>query len=563
MIEAHMPSLRIAIAQINCKVGDLSANSGKIIDYCRKACDKHADIVVFPELAVTGYPPEDLLFKPSFVKDNQRFLNRIKNEIPKIVAVLGFVGGANREIFNCAAVIYKKKLYGVYNKLQLPNYSVFDEKRYFKPGGNYQIFKMNGVRFGVLICEDIWEKDPAVILSKGGAQVVLVLNASPYHLGKMGSRETILKKRAKENRISLAYANLVGGQDELVFDGRSLIVSDKGRLVGQGRAFEEDLVLADLDLPFKKVTKKLKETPIPKKINRQTASCARQEAQRLSPEEEIFLSLRMGLRDYVQKNHFHKVIIGLSGGIDSALTAAIAVDALGKERVCGVFMPTEFSSKESLEDSSLLTENLDIEFKVINIQEIFEVYKKILLPFFTGLPQDVTEENLQARIRGNLLMAFSNKFGWLVLTTGNKSEYSCGYATLYGDMAGGFALIKDVPKTMVFALAKFRNRIGEKEIIPQRIITKEPSAELRPNQKDSDSLPPYPDLDRIIALYVEGHKARAEIVKQLSLPQTVDKVIRLIDRAEYKRRQSPPGVKITPLAFGKDWRMPITNGYSL
>ncbi|MFZ5800014.1 MAG: NAD+ synthase [Candidatus Omnitrophota bacterium] len=557
-----MPNLRVAIAQINCKVGDLKANSGKIIDYCRMASDKNADIVVFPELAVTGYPPEDLLFKPSFIKDNHYFLNRIKQEIPTIVAVLGFVGGGGREIFNSAAVIYKKKLCGVYNKLHLPNYSVFDEKRYFKPDGNYQVFKMDGVRFAVLICEDIWEREPIAILSRAGAQAVLVLNASPYHLGKIEAREAMLRKCAKENRLFLAYANLIGGQDELVFDGRSMVINDRGRLVAQGKAFVEELLIADLTLPVKKISKRLPQSVIPKQPKTQKEFCAGKTIKKLSVEEEVYLSLKLGLRDYVEKNHFHKVVIGLSGGVDSALTATIAVDALGRERVCGVFMPSEFSSQLSYEDASRLAENLGIDFKVINIQEVFEVYKKTLAPFFAGLAPDVAEENLQARIRGNLLMAFSNKFGWLVLTTGNKSEYSCGYATLYGDMAGGFAVIKDVPKTLVSSLARFRNRIGEKEVIPQRTITREPSAELRPNQKDSDSLPPYPLLDKIIALYVEGHRSRHEIVKKLPDSKTVDKVIRLIDRAEYKRRQSPPGVKITPLAFGKDWRMPITNGYS-
>jgi len=553
--------MRIALAQINSTVGDLTGNAEKIASFAKRAEVYAAEVVVFPELAITGYPPEDLLLKPRFIADNIEFLQRIKKRIGNIIAIIGFVDKVKKDIFNSAAVIYQGKILGIYHKIHLPNYGVFDEKRYFKAGKGFSQYRVGGDRFGVLICEDVWEKEPVHILNQAGTQIIFNLNASPYHLGKLHAREEILKKRAKENKVCIGYVNLVGGQDELIFDGRSMIVDQKGKILCQAKAFEEDLLLCDLNPSPKICRKRVKGIVIARRATESPPQVKAVKAKTLSQEEEVYSALKLGLGDYVRKNHFKKVVIGLSGGIDSALTAAIAVDALGKENVAGIFMPSQFSSQESLEDSSRLAKNLGIEFKIISIEELFESYKKVLAPVFNNLPVDVAEENIQARIRGNLLMATSNKFGWLVLTTGNKSEYSCGYATLYGDMAGGFAVIKDVPKTLIFALAKYRNRISEKEVIPHRIITKEPTAELRPNQKDTDSLPPYNVLDRIITAYVEKHQSGEVITKKLSIPDTVTKVIRLIDRSEYKRRQAPPGIKITPLAFGKDWRMPITNGY--
>jgi NAD+ synthase (glutamine-hydrolysing) len=558
---ANPQKMRIAIAQINTTVGDLAGNAAKIIEFSQRAAEKGADLVIFPELAITGYPPEDLLLKPQFISDNLAALQKVKDRIKDIIAIVGFVDRKGKDIFNAAAIIYKGRIYGVYHKQCLPNYGVFDEKRYFKAGDYFLNFRIGDYRFSILICEDAWEKEPIECLAKSGAQMVLDINASPYHMGKLSLREKILREKAKENQVLIAYVNLVGGQDELIFDGGSLIIDSKGKITSQAPVFKEDLLIRDVNLPRRKLTKKAKEIVIPKKIIEKKELPGGVKSKVLSREEEVYSALTLGLKDYVLKNNFKKVVIGLSGGVDSALTAAIASDALGKENTIGVFMPSQFSSMESLEDAEQLAKNLGIDFKVISIQDIFETYKKILAPVFADRPANVAEENIQARIRGNLLMALSNKFGWLVLTTGNKSEYSCGYATLYGDMAGGFAVIKDVPKTLIFSLAKYRNHIAGRELIPPRIITKEPSAELRPNQKDSDSLPPYDILDKIIADYVEENKSREQISKNLSAPELVGRAIHLIDSSEYKRRQSPPGIKITQKAFGKDRRMPITNRY--
>ncbi len=561
-------TLRLAIAQINTTVGDLEANTAKIIERIALAQKKECDIVVFPELAVTGYPPEDLLLKPQFIRDNIASLKKVAWHTGDIVAVVGFVDCQGKAIFNAAALTYNKKIWGVYRKMLLPNYGVFDEKRYFQPGTSYLIAKIDNVSFGVTICEDIWDVSLVDRVSMAGANLIIAINASPFHMGKMGLRKSLLLGHARKDAIFIAYNNLVGGQDELVFDGRSMVV-DKQGLIMQALPFQEDMVVVDLDMrllqkaaPIKKKGISVTFVEIPKKItSKQAGPKPAGPMPGLSIVEEVYLALILGLRDYVKKNDFRKVVIGLSGGIDSALTVAIATVSLGKENVKVVFMPSQFSSGESKNYSQQLASNLGVKLEEIPIQGIFESFKEVLRSTFKGLKKDITEENLQARIRGMILMALSNKFGWLVVTTGNKSEMSTGYATLYGDMAGGFALLKDVPKTLVFELARYFNLQQGKEVIPTKIIERAPTAELRPNQKDSDSLPDYAILDKIIKFYVEENKSPGEIVSQGIDRDIVKEVIDLIDKAEYKRRQSPPGIKITPRAFGKDRRMPITNRY--
>jgi NAD+ synthase (glutamine-hydrolysing) len=552
---------RIAMAQINCTVGDLNGNSAKIVEWLKKAEAAGADIAVFPELAITGYPPEDLLLKPKFIADNIEALNKVVRAVGDTIAVVGFVDQAGEDIYNAAAVIYKGEIKGIYHKVFLPNYGVFDEKRYFKAGAKPRIFSVGNINFGVNICEDIWHKDgPVREQAATGAKLILNINSSPYHMGKIKEREELIKREARDNAVFIAYANMVGGQDELVFDGRSMMVDPTGRIISRAEAFKEDLPIADIDVPAGKagsidaiaITDALKgkeRTPISKK-----------EAVALDPAAEVYQALSLGLTDYVKKNGFKKVVIGLSGGIDSAMVAAVASDSLGKENVTGVFMPTRYSSSESEKDASRLADNLGIKFMTISIEHIYKLYLTAFETLFAGAKGDVTEENIQARIRGNILMALSNKFGWLVLTTGNKSEMSTGYATLYGDMAGGLAVIKDVPKTLVYKLALYRNSLGK--VIQDSILTKEPTAELRPGQKDSDTLPPYEILDPIIKAYVEEDSSPADIIDMGFEKNMVAKVISLIDKSEYKRRQSPPGIKITPKAFGRDRRMPVTNKYA-
>ena len=535
--------MKIAIAQINLRVGDFEFNKALIESYIKKAKDRGADIVVFPELSVTGYPPEDLLHKKAFISDNRKYLDKLCGAVDGIAAIIGFVNEDKSGIHNSAAVIKNKKLLAVYDKTVLPNYGVFDEKRYFKPGKKPLVFSLGGIKAGINICEDIWhEGGPIREQARRGARVIFVLNASPYHMNKIREREEILTAKAKENRAHIVYANLVGGQDELIFDGYSMVVDPGGKIVARAEGFEEELLIADID---------------PGKANRPASKA---KVAKLMPEdEEVYNALKLGLKDYLLKNDFKEAVIGISGGIDSALVAALAVDVLGKDKVHGVFMPTEYSSRESGEDAGRLAKNLGIHLESIPVQEIFELYLKTLSNYFKGTRSDITEENLQARIRGNIIMALSNKFGWLVLTTGNKSEMSTGYATLYGDMAGGLAVIKDVPKTLVYRLAKFRNSVDP--VIPERILTKEPTAELKFDQKDSDTLPPYSTLDSILKLYIEND-LEAEKIKQHGFrTDTVRKVLGLVDKSEYKRRQSPPGLKITPKAFGRDRRMPITNRY--
>jgi NAD+ synthase (glutamine-hydrolysing) len=572
-------SLRIALAQINPTVGDIEGNSSKIIDHIKKAKTAGSDLVAFPELAITGYPPEDLLLKTEFIDDNLNALERVRKNVGDITAIVGFVDRKD-DIYNAAAIIYNKKIIDTYHKMYLPNYGVFDEYRYFQSGTRRPIYKISNTWIGINICEDIWYPEgPARVQALAGAEVIININASPYHIGKGKFREDMLSTRASDNVVFVAYLNTIGGQDELVFDGHSLIVNKNGEIISRGKQFEEDLIILDLDLegilmsrlhnprrrqevirlengaaekiiiPVGKISRK-------KRIPSHHAIC-----KVFDPSEEVYKALALGTSDYVHKNGFKGVVIGLSGGIDSALVASIAVDSLGKENVTGLFMPSPYTSAESREDAYALAGNIGIKLIEIPVTNIFRSYLDQLKDIFMGLPANTTEENLQARIRGNLLMAYSNKFGRLVLTTGNKSEMSVGYATLYGDMAGGFAVIKDVPKTMVYDLCKWKNDREGTPVIPERIFCKEPSAELKPDQKDTDTLPPYQVLDPVLKAYIEDDKSFDEILSLGCEPECVQNIIGMIDKSEYKRRQTPPGIKITPRAFGRDRRFPITNKY--
>jgi len=575
-----MRTLRIGLCQINTTVGDIEGNTRKILDYIARGKKIGADLLAFPEMAVTGYPPEDLLLMPKFIEANLKAVKKIAQATSSITVLIGFVD-KDGDIFNAAALLHHGKMIDAYHKTFLPNYGVFDEDRYFQPGKENFIFSVKSTPIGPSICEDLWYPgDPIRTQAlSGGAELIVNISSSPYHAGKTAFREKMISTRASDNVAIVAYCNLVGGQDELVFDGASVIFDQKGELIVRGKQFEEDLVLADLEMDavfrmrlhdprirrekLAEEEKSLKRIELPDQSHpvRKRPSLPERDPKPLDRLSEIYAALVLGTGDYVQKNGFQTVLIGLSGGIDSALTAAIAVDALGKKGVVGVAMPSQYSSKESLEDAKLLARNLGIRFLTIPITEIFQAYLKTLASPFKGLQANVTEENMQARIRGNILMALSNKFGWLVLTTGNKSEMSVGYCTLYGDMAGGFAVLKDVPKTLVYELAKFRNEKAERDIIPQDVFIKPPSAELRPNQKDEDSLPPYPVLDPILEAYVEEDKGVEEIAKMDFEEGMVREVIQMVDRNEYKRRQSPPGVKITHRALGKDRRLPVTNKY--
>jgi NAD+ synthase (glutamine-hydrolysing) len=575
-----MRTLRIGLCQINTTVGDIEGNTKKIIDYIAKGKKMGADLLVFPEMAVTGYPPEDLLLMPKFIDANLKAVNKIAKATSSVTAIVGFVH-KDGDIFNSAALLHHGKMIDVYSKTYLPNYGVFDEDRYFHVGKENFIFTLKSTPIGVSICEDLWYPGDPVRTQAlyGGAELIVNISSSPYHAGKSIFREKMFSTRASDNLATVAYCNLVGGQDELVFDGGSLIIDQRGELIVRGKQFEEDLVLADLDMesvfrmrlhdPRIRREKHAEEEKGLRKIelsnqirsNRKRPAIPKRDSKPLDRLTEIYAALVLGTGDYIRKNGFQRVLIGLSGGIDSALTAAIAVDTLGKKGVVGVAMPSHYSSKESLEDAKLLAKNLGIQFLTIPITEVFQSYLKTLSPSFKGLKPDVTEENIQARIRGNILMALSNKFGWLVLTTGNKSEMSVGYCTLYGDMAGGYAVLKDVPKTLVYELTKFRNKKEGKDLIPKRVFVKPPSAELRPNQKDEDSLPPYPVLDPILQAYVEEDKGVQDITKMGFKESMIKEVIQMVDRNEYKRRQSPPGVKITHRALGKDRRLPVTNKY--
>ncbi|MBI4744342.1 MAG: NAD+ synthase [Actinobacteria bacterium] len=575
-----MRTIRVAMAQINPVVGDLKGNKEKILDFVGRAKKLNVDILTFPELAITGYPPEDLLLKPHFVRDNQEILSEIVKEVNKIAVIIGFVDSdENGDLYNAAALVHNRELRGIYRKILLPNYGVFDEKRYFKSGPHHLIFVLNGTTFGINICEDIWFADgPAKAqVKKGRAEIILNISSSPYHAGKGIKREEMLKERAVQNKAIICYNNLVGGQDELIFDGQGLIFDNKGNVVARGEAFKEDLIVADLN-PEEVFTERLTDSDFYQEAEIDDLSIKKvvlseikssgpkpllpvKEVRRMGRTEEIYNALILGVRDYIGKNGFKKTVIGLSGGIDSALVAVIAVDALGRENVVCVSMPSVYSSTETQYDAKVLADNLGVEFITIPINDIYKGYIETLKIQFKGLKENIAEENIQARIRGNILMALSNKYGWLVLSTGNKSEMSVGYATLYGDMAGGLAVIKDVPKTYVYELANYRNATQGSYLIPESILKREPSAELKPDQKDTDTLPPYSVLDPILESYIEEDKSFDDILRMGYEKEIIEKVISMVDRSEYKRRQSPPGIKITPKAFGKDRRIPITNRY--
>lgn len=578
-----MKTARIALCQINPTVGDLDGNVKKIIKFINDANKYNPDIIAFPELSLTGYPPEDLLLKPQFIRDNLNALREIQHVVNDTVVIVGFVDKKD-DIYNAAAIIYKKEIVDVYHKVHLPNYGVFDEYRYFQAGTRYPIYQLDEVIFGVNICEDIWYPEgPATIQALSGAEFIININASPYHVRKTSFREKMLSTRASDNNLIVAYLNTVGGQDELVFDGQSFVVDHNGDIIAVAKQFVEDLIIVDLDLDavfmkrlhnprrrqqiialgkgiVEKIVIRDEKTKVVRK-KPDIISTAPSHRLQVPIEEEVYNALVIGTQDYVYKNGFKKVCIGLSGGIDSSLVAVIAVDAIGKDNVTGVFMPSPYTSKESREDVYELAKNLEIDIIEVPINDIFETYLNTLRPKFKSMPPDTTEENIQARIRGNILMAFSNKFGWLVLTTGNKSEMSVGYATLYGDMAGGFAVIKDVAKTLVYKICKWKNQKKGRVIIPERVLWKEPSAELKLDQKDTDTLPPYEVLDPILKAYIEEDKSFEEIVNFVCEAECVRKVIKMVDTSEYKRRQSPPGIKITPRAFGRDRRFPITNRY--
>jgi len=579
---------------MNPTVGDMEGNVRRMTGWLREARKAGADLVAFPELAITGYPPEDLLLKPKFLRENSRALQEVVRQSRGLALVVGCVGeralsepkagqpmvvpAGRHEISNAAAVIAGGRLVATYAKHYLPNYGVFDESRYFHPGRRIPVVVLGGVAIGVNICEDIWfPEGPTRAQAAAGAEIIVNINASPFHVGKSRLREQMLATRARENGAIITYTNMVGGQDELVFDGNSLILDQAGDVVLRGKAFEEDLLVADLNVTavargrLAQGRKKWGSGRTRVTVDRLVVSQALRAIKRprlvpadaapLEPLEEVYRALVTGVRDYVVKNGFKRVVIGLSGGIDSALTAAVAVDALGASNVLGLFMPSPYTSRESREDVAELAARVRIEVKTIPIHETFKAYLRSLAGLFAGRKADSAEENLQARIRGNLLMAYSNKFGHLVLTTGNKSEMSVGYATLYGDMAGGFAVIKDVSKTMVYELARLRNRRDRQEVIPKRTLDRPPTAELKPDQKDEDTLPPYAMLDPILKAYVEEDRAPEEIVEMGFDRRTVARVITMVDRSEYKRRQAPIGIKITHRAFGKDRRMPITNRY--
>jgi NAD+ synthase (glutamine-hydrolysing) len=588
--------VRIALAQINTVVGDLSGNADRIISYIKQAKSAGAHIVAFPELALCGYPPEDLLLKPKFIEDAADSLNTILPYTQDIIAIVGHPHMTD-DLYNAAAIIHNGKIINNYHKILLPNYGVFDEFRYFKAGSQIPVFKTDRFTFGVNICEDIWFAEGPTMAQamEPGCQLIVNISSSPYYYGKGLLREKMVGVRAYDNQVFVAYVNAVGGQDELVFDGQSLVAGPDASIIARAKQFEEELMLVDIDLSYisnkhlfdpkrrQRVNHNVNALDLKQIVNyniegfdfadnRETDSVKPNKTgdlnsnlnivqPALEPTAEIYEALKTGLRDYVKKNGFDKVVLGLSGGIDSALTAAICVDALGPEAVTGVTMPSRYSSEGSVLDSEELAHNLGIRLLNLSIEPVFEALKLTLSDVFAGVPENITEENMQPRIRGMLLMALSNKFNWLVIATGNKSEMAVGYTTLYGDMVGGFAVLKDIFKTTVYELAAYRNSLPGGPVIPESTIYKAPSAELKPDQKDEDTLPPYPVLDRILLDHVEQEKRLSDIVAE-GLP--ADKVkwsVRSVDRNEYKRRQGPIGIKISPRAFGKDRRVPITNAY--
>jgi NAD+ synthase (glutamine-hydrolysing) len=569
--------LKVALAQINTTVGDLEGNAAKIREGIARARDEGAQLVLFPELTLTGYPPEDLLLKTHFLDATEAALQELAYDVEGIVAIVGYPERAD-DVYNSAAVLADGRVAAVYRKIYLPNYSVFDEQRYFQSGDDGALIEVNGIPIGLTVCEDIWEPGPpATDEALAGARVVVNLSASPYHAGKGLEREAMLIQRARDSNVAVLFCNLVGGQDELVFDGHSVAIDVDGEVLARAPQFEESMVFCTLD-PSAIFARRLQDArhrpAVRRGSGRAVPTLARLEVPSsdarevggsvtpvLSGEEELYRALSLGVRDYVEKNDFDHVVVALSGGIDSALVALVAVDALGPERVTFVSMPSPFSSEGTRADARAIAENLGAQFLELGIDQAMRGFDELLAPAFNGAKPDITEENLQARIRGNIVMALSNKFGWLVLTTGNKSEMSVGYATLYGDMAGGFAVLKDVFKGDVYRLVRWRNESEGRELVPASVLERAPSAELRYEQRDEDSLPPYDVLDPILEAYVEQDLDSDEIVRQGFERADVDKVIRLVDLAEYKRRQAPPGVRVSTKAFGRDRRLPITNRF--
>lgn len=540
-------AIRIALVQYNAAVGDLTGNAALVRRYAEKAESENAEIIIFPEMCLCGYPPEDLLLRPQFLDDTDTALNSLAIGWTNSVLMVGFAERQGEDLYNSMAVIQGGKVAAVYRKGLLPNYGVFDEKRYFMAGFEPVVFEYKGLKFALTICEDIWSPDwLEKFLGNRQFDAVVNISASPFHAGKIAQRHEIVGACARQFKTPVFYCNLVGGQDELVFDGRSLIAEHTGRILAQAKLFEDDILYADLSKADHKIAIKVNDAaPLPED----------------DTVVEVYQALVTGTRDYVRKNGFQKAVIGLSGGIDSALTAAIAVDALGSENVIGITMPSRFNLAETRDDAKRLAENLGIEFYSLPIEKVLKEFSSTLSAVPSWDEKGLAYENLQARIRGSMMMSLSNQKGWLVLTTGNKSETAVGYCTLYGDMAGGFAVIKDVPKTLVYQLSDYVNRVALSERIPQSIIDRVPTAELRDNQKDSDSLPEYDVLDRILQGYIEQEKSPSKLIAEGFSEHVVKRVFRMVDLAEYKRRQSPPGVKITPRAFGKDRRMPITNKY--
>ncbi len=574
--------MKIALAQINLTVGDFQPNYDKIVSYIKKAKKEKAEIVIFPELSLCGYPPEDLVFKNSFLKANKEYLNKLKKHTEGILCIAGFIDNAGGRIFNSAAVIYDKKIQNIYHKIALPNYGVFDEKRHFSAGNSLYIYEWKNIRFSLTICEDIWQKDDGITarLRQDNLDFLVNISASPFSLNKLEDRKRVLAKTAKQIQAFVFYCNLIGGQDEIVFDGASKITSPQGEIVAMAPQFKEKLLLFEFTKKGKlsrtiKISDREKNSstlsgknPLTEQTSHTNNSinpppAGSSNEVNIPQTKQIYHALILGLKDYIRKNGFQKAVIGISGGIDSALVAALAVKTVGKSKVYGLIMPSQYTSSETLKDAVKLCKNLGIKYYVLPISEIFKIYKEALDKTILLSGNDLTEQNIQARIRGNILMAFSNKHNCLVLNTGNKSEISLGYCTLYGDMIGGFGLLKDVYKTTVYKLADFINKNEAWPIIPKSIIKRAPSAELKPGQKDENELPAsYTLLDKILKLYIEENLSLEEIAKK-GIPQNIArKVIFKVDKNEYKRRQSPPGVKITNMAFGKDRRMPITNKFT-
>jgi NAD+ synthase (glutamine-hydrolysing) len=572
-------SLRVALAQVNPVVGDLEGNARLVIDWIGRARDQHADLVCFPELVITGYPPEDLVLKRSFVRDNLKQIDRVTKATKGVTAVVGFVDD-DGATFNAAAVMHDGELKAVYHKVFLPNYGVFDEQRYFEPGHRCPMLELDGVRIGVSVCEDCWyPSGPMAWEAHHGAELLVNINGSPYHAGKRAEREAMVAERAASYGAYIAYVNTVGGQDELVFDGNSVVYGPRGEVLAHAASFVEELLVCDVDIeaarrvrPVEKIRYEaegaerlellVSEVPLsrPVGVPDVKSPIATRMATPLEGAEEIYTAVVLGTHDYIRKQDFEKVVIGLSGGVDSALTAAIACDALGPENVIGVRLPSRHTSAESLEDAGLVAELLGMQLQDYSIEPPHRGFEEVLAPVFKNTKPGTAEENIQPRIRATILYALSNKFGYIVLSTGNKSELATGYGTLYGDMAGGYAVLKDITKTTVYELCRYRNSLSP--AIPERVLTKAPSAELKPDQRDTDSLPPYEELDPILRGYIEEDLSPEELVAAGNNAETVARVIKLVDRSEYKRRQAPPGVKITPRAFGRDRRLPIVNRYS-